>query len=61
MLSLPNLNTLFLSAGDYLPRNFRLFVLDSAYKIREDVVDAVKRMRPALKSDEYIARGGDAR
>jgi len=58
-LSLPKLNTRFLSAGDYLLRNFRLFRLESAYEIRGDVVDVIKRMRPALKRDGY-AGGGDA-
>ena len=54
------LNTRFLSAGDYLLRNFRLFVLESMCKMRGDIVDVVRRMRPALKSNEYISRGGDA-
>ncbi|EED91792.1 hypothetical protein THAPSDRAFT_262371, partial [Thalassiosira pseudonana CCMP1335] len=36
-LSLPKLNTRFLSAGDYLLRNFRLFRLESAYEIRGDL------------------------
>ncbi|KAL9180433.1 hypothetical protein ACHAXT_008403 [Thalassiosira profunda] len=56
-LSLPKLNARFLSAGDYLLRNFRLFRLESAYEIRGDIVDVVRRMRPSLKSDQY---DGDA-
>lgn len=52
-LSLPKLNTRFLSAGDYLLRNFRLFRLESAYEIRGDLVDAIKRMKPTPKSDGY--------
>lgn len=52
-LSLPKLNTRFLSAGDYLLRNFLLFRLESAYEIRGDIVDVIKRMRPALKQDGY--------
>lgn len=52
-LSLPKLNARFLSAGDYLLRNFRLFRLESAYEIRADLVDAIKRMRPVPKQDGY--------
>eukprot|EP00984_Skeletonema_dohrnii_P005466 scaffold1924_cov121-Skeletonema_dohrnii-CCMP3373.AAC.1 len=52
-LSLPKLNARFLSAGDYLLRNFHLFRLECAYEIRGDIVDVVKRMRPALKQDGY--------
>ena len=52
-LSLPKLNARFLSAGDYLLRNFRLFRLESAYEIRGDLVDVVKRMKPTPKRDGY--------
>jgi intron-binding protein aquarius len=52
-LSLPKLNARFLSAGDYLLRNFHLFRLESAYEIRGDIVDVIKRMRPALEQDGY--------
>ena len=52
-LSLPKLNARFLSAGDYLLRNFHLFRLESAYEIRGDIVDVIKRMRPGLKQDGY--------
>ena len=38
-MSLPKLNTQFLSAGDYLLRNFRLFMLKNLYKIRVGTVD----------------------
>ncbi len=57
-LCLPKLNTRFLSPGDYLLRNFRLFFLESAYDIRGDIVDVVKRMRPALKQDGYVHDDG---
>ena len=53
-LSLPKLNARFLSASDYLLRNFRLFRLESAYEIRSDIVDVVKRMMPTAKADGYI-------
>ncbi|KAL7520869.1 hypothetical protein ACHAWX_005564 [Stephanocyclus meneghinianus] len=52
-LSLPKLNARFLSAGDYLLRNFRLFRLESAYEIRGDLVDVVKRMMPSVMADGY--------
>ena len=54
-LSLPKLNTRFLSAGDYLLRNFRLFRLESAYGIRGDIVDAIRRMRPTLSGGAVSA------
>jgi len=44
--SLPKLNLQFLTVHDYLLRNFILYRLESAYQIREDIVDAVKRMGP---------------
>lgn len=53
-LSLPKLNARFLSASDYLLRNFRLFRLESAYEIRSDLVDVIKRMMPTQKADGYI-------
>ena len=58
-LSLPKLNTRFLSPGDYLLRNFKLFQLESAYEIRGDIVDVVKRMRPARTADGYAHDDGD--
>jgi intron-binding protein aquarius len=45
-LALPKLNLQFLSFHDHLLRNFTLFRLESAYEIREDIEDAVKRMQP---------------
>ena len=58
-LSLPKLNARFLSPGDYLLRNFRLFRLESAYEIRGDIVDVVRRMRPARTQDGYVKDEGD--
>lgn len=43
---LPKLNLQFLSVYDYLRRNFELYRLETAYSIRLDIVDAVKRMNP---------------
>ena len=45
-LALPKLNLQFLTLHDYLLRNFKLFCLESAYQIREDIVDAVQRVQP---------------
>ena len=39
-------NLQFLTFGDYLLRAFKLLRLESAYEIRSDLVDAIKRMRP---------------
>merc|ERR1719201_112280 len=46
-LALPKLNLQFLTIHDYLLRNFTLFRLESTYEIREDMQDALKRMKPA--------------
>jgi intron-binding protein aquarius len=43
---LPKLNLQFLSVHDYLTRNFELFRLESAFSIRSDIEEAVKRMNP---------------
>lgn len=58
-LSLPKLNARFLSPGDYLLRNFRLFRLESADEIRGDIVDVIRRMRPARRQDGYVNNDGD--
>jgi intron-binding protein aquarius len=45
-LALPKLNLQFLTINDYLMRNFTLFRLESAFEIRDDLTDAIKRMGP---------------
>ncbi len=45
-LALPKLNVQFLTLYDYLLRNFNLYRLESAYEIREDLVQTIQRMRP---------------
>jgi hypothetical protein len=49
VLALPKLNSQFLSFQDYLLRNFELVRLESAYEIRSDLVNVVKRVRPLLR------------
>ena len=49
VLALPKLNARFLSFQDYLKRNFELVRLESAYEIRSDLVNAVKRLKPVLR------------
>ena len=49
VLALPKLQTHFLSFADYLWRNFELLRLESAYDIRADLVDVVRRIRPLLR------------
>ena len=48
-LALPKMSLQFLTFSDYLLRCFKLLRLESAYEIRSDLVDVVKRMRPALR------------
>jgi hypothetical protein len=71
VLALPKLNLQFLTIGDYLLRSFMLVRLESAYEIRSDLVDAIKRLAPMARNqyedDEYndpsvtevAQRGGD--
>ncbi|KAG7361498.1 DNA-binding protein [Nitzschia inconspicua] len=49
VLALPKLNSQYLSFQDYLIRNFELVRLESAYEIRSDIVNVVKRVRPVLR------------
>ncbi|ORY43824.1 hypothetical protein BCR33DRAFT_717461 [Rhizoclosmatium globosum] len=50
-LPIPKLNLQFLTMHDYLLRNFNLFRLETAYEIRQDVEDAVKRLAPKYSPD----------
>ena len=60
VLALPKLNVSFLTHADYLLRCFKLLRLESAYGIRSDLVDVVKRMRPSMKrSYDDGGYGGD--
>lgn len=49
VLSIPKLNKQFLSYQDYLLRNFELVRLESAYDIRSDLVDVIKRVQPVVR------------
>ncbi|XP_074641983.1 RNA helicase aquarius-like [Tubulanus polymorphus] len=60
-LALPKLNLQFLTLHDYLLRNFNLFRLESTYEIRQDVEDAVRRMKPWCSEDGSTIFGGWAR
>jgi len=46
VLALPKLNLQYLTLHDCFYRNFTLFMLESAYEIKEDVAAAIKRMGP---------------
>lgn len=60
-LALPKLNLQFLTIHDYLLRNFILYRLESAYEIREDLIDAIKRMGPKTGLKGNTLFGGWAR
>jgi len=60
-LALPKLHLQFLTLHDYLLRNFNLFRLESTYEIRQDVEDAVFRMKPWEAEDGSCYFGGWAR
>ena len=48
VLSLPKLQTQFLTYRDYLLRNFELSRLESAYEIRSDIVNVLRRIQPVV-------------
>lgn len=60
-LALPKLNLQFLTIHDYLLRNFTLYRLESAFEVREDLVDAIKRMGPREGPRGVTIFGGWAR
>lgn len=49
-LTLPKLNLQFLTLHDYLLRNFVLFRLESAFEIRQALMESVRRMLPRRTS-----------
>lgn len=49
VLSLPTLNTQFISFADYLWRNWELLRSESSYEIRLDLVDALRRLKPTTR------------
>lgn len=57
VLALPKLNLQFLSFYDYLLRCFTLYRLESAYEIRADIVDAVKRSEWGMRMSWTPSRG----
>lgn len=61
VLALPKLNVQFLTVHDYLVRNFHLFRLESAFEIREDLVDAIRRMGPKENIRGTVTFSGWAR
>ena len=52
-LALPKIHSQFLTFGDYLGRFFTLLRLESAYEIRLDLVDAIRRMKPTASSRHF--------
>uniref|UniRef100_A0AAF5PUK5 Intron-binding protein aquarius n=3 Tax=Wuchereria bancrofti TaxID=6293 RepID=A0AAF5PUK5_WUCBA len=46
VLALNKLNIQFLTFHDYLLRNFNLFQMESTYEIRQDIEDAIFRLKP---------------
>ena len=56
VLVLPKLNLQFLTFDDYLLRSFELYRLESAYGIRADLVDAIKRVKPRRALEDGATR-----
>ena len=60
-LPFPKLGLQYLTVQDYLQRNWELFRLESTYEIREDLEDALVRLRPSATADGSSAFAGWAR
>mmetsp|Transcript_15961 Transcript_15961/g.37841 ORF Transcript_15961/g.37841 Transcript_15961/m.37841 type:complete len:1392 (+) Transcript_15961:941-5116(+) len=60
-LALPKLNLQFLTAHDYLLRNFNLFRLEATYEIREDLTDILGRVGARQDDDGNIVFTGWSR
>ena len=52
-LALPKLNMQFLTFPDYLMRNYNLYSLEACYDIRENLMEAVKHMKPRARRVSY--------
>ena len=52
-LALPKLNLQFLSFTDYLLRSYSLYRVESAYEIREDLMETIKYIgaRPSVDGE----------
>jgi intron-binding protein aquarius len=53
-LALPKLGLQFLSFRDYLLRSFELYRLASAYDVRLDINDAIRRLAPRLSTQRQL-------
>ena len=59
--AMPKLNLQYLTMHDCFLRNFTLYRLESAYEIRQDLTDVVKRMAPRQSMAGAVNFGGWAR
>lgn len=55
-LALPKLNLQFLTFHDYFLRNLTLFRLESTYQIKQDIEDAIRRLKPHTHSVHFLSR-----
>eukprot|EP01129_Flabellula_baltica_P000322 TRINITY_DN1034_c0_g2_i5.p1 TRINITY_DN1034_c0_g2~~TRINITY_DN1034_c0_g2_i5.p1 ORF type:complete len:917 (-),score=186.52 TRINITY_DN1034_c0_g2_i5:806-3556(-) len=60
-LALPKLNLQFLTLHDYLLRNYTLYRLESAYEVKHDMEDAIRRVQAELLSNGKVDFRGWAR
>jgi Intron-binding protein aquarius N-terminus len=59
VLSVPKLSTRYLNFIDYLGRNFELVRYESAYEIRLDLIDAIRRVQPVVRHTTQPAIGSE--
>ncbi|KAL7062085.1 hypothetical protein AAHC03_0438 [Spirometra sp. Aus1] len=60
-LALPKLGLQFLTLQDYLLRNFTLFRLESTFEVRQDLEDAITRMKPWSGEQNQVVFDGWSR
>uniref|UniRef100_A0A0X3QDM8 Intron-binding protein aquarius n=1 Tax=Schistocephalus solidus TaxID=70667 RepID=A0A0X3QDM8_SCHSO len=60
-LALPKLGLQFLTLQDYLVRNFTLFRLESTFEVRQDLEDAITRMKPWSGEQNQVVFDGWSR
>ena len=56
--AVPKINVQFLSLPEYLERNFKLYLTEVGYDVRQHLVGVIKRMSPHLNDDGRVEFAG---
>ena len=57
-LAVPKINVQFLSLPEYLERNFKLYLMEAGYDVRQHLVGVVRRMAPYLNDEGRVEFSG---